>query len=160
MNKDLHYFQELLQKDINKTVQELLAVSKKANEKDIHNNLIMQSGRLNSINNDNNMGVISRQDYNMEIAKIRKALLYIIDKLSDFFVQEEDINLSQTNNSTNISRLEQLQDSINRNYELLNQWEEKRDLSENPKENMRCEREIEQIKQIIKKYEDELNNMN
>jgi hypothetical protein len=75
MSKDLQYFQELLQKDINKTVKELLDVTKKGNEKDIHNNLIMQSGRLNSINNDNNMGVIPLHDYHIEIAKIRQALL-------------------------------------------------------------------------------------
>ena len=157
MNKDLQYFQELLQRDINKTVQELLAISKNANEKETHNNLIMQSGRLNSITADNNMGVISRQDYNMEIAKIRQALLYIIDKLSDFFIQENDVNEPTKSDPKNISRISQLQESINRNYKLLDKWEKKKDLSENPTEEMRCESEIDQIKLAIKKYENELN---
>ena len=158
MAKNAQYFKELLQKDINRTVKELLNVSKNADDNQLHNNLIMQSSRLNSVNNDNNMGILARQDFQMEIARIRQALLYIIDQLSDTLNKEEQAtNRSPAN--FNSTRVEQLNKVISMNYQLLSDWEEKKDLSENPKEKMRCDIEIEKVKEAIAKYKSELKDL-
>jgi len=157
MGKDTQYFKKLLQKDIQKTVKELLEFTNEVDDNQIHNSLIMQSGRLNSVNNDNNMGILSRQDYQMEIARIRQALLYIIDQLSDS-LNKEQATSAQASNS-NSTRVKQLNKTLSMNYQLLSEWEEKRDLSENPKEKMRCDIEIKNIKETITKYESELKNL-
>jgi len=48
-----------------------------------------------------------------------------------------------------------LEENINRQYSLLNEWEKKRDIAENPNEKTKCESEIDRAKQYIQNYIDE-----
>ncbi|HLO61294.1 MAG TPA: hypothetical protein VK179_21260 [Bacteroidales bacterium] len=63
------------------------------------------------------------------------------------------------NNVTAVARMGQLEIKISENEDLLKDWEEKRDLAENPSERRRCEIEIKKIKEIIKGYQDEYNEL-
>ncbi len=55
-----------------------------------------------------------------------------------------------------MSRIENLQNKINKSNERLSEWEEKRDLSENPNVKANCNIEIKRIKIQIEKYNKEL----
>ncbi len=55
-----------------------------------------------------------------------------------------------------MSRIENLQNKINKSNERLSEWEEKRDLSENPNVKDSCNIEIKRIKIQIEKYNKEL----
>ncbi len=56
-------------------------------------------------------------------------------------------------------RIEQLSEKIKKQYFLLNEWEDKKDLSDNPKEKERCKIEIQSIKKIIDDYSIQLNKL-
>lgn len=53
-------------------------------------------------------------------------------------------------------RKKDIDDHLRREYKLLSEYETRRDLSPDPKEVMRCEIEIEKIKQKIQEYEKQL----
>ena len=50
----------------------------------------------------------------------------------------------------------ELTKKINENYKLLSEWELKFDLSDNPNEKMRSEKDIQKIKIQIENYKTEL----
>jgi len=58
-------------------------------------------------------------------------------------------------NNLNSTRIEQLENKVKQNTELLNQWEQKVDISENPSEQKRCEIEIDKIKKSLMTYQNE-----
>ncbi len=63
------------------------------------------------------------------------------------------------NNVIDNIRSTDLKKKIKNNYERLSEWEEKRDLAENPDEKARCNNKIKYIKKRIKEYKNELANI-
>ena len=64
-------------------IQKLLTLANQIKKKDFHQEVIIQSARFEKYNQSNRMGISSSQEEGISIAKINKALLDIIDRLSD-----------------------------------------------------------------------------
>jgi V8-like Glu-specific endopeptidase len=59
-------------------IKELLEVSQNISN-DFHTSVIMQSARFKSLENDNNIGILDKNDYNIGKARINHALLSLLD---------------------------------------------------------------------------------
>ncbi|GJM31250.1 MAG: hypothetical protein DHS20C18_02510 [Saprospiraceae bacterium] len=64
-------------------IQELLALTQKMGDPDMHQEVIMQSARFEKFTKSNRLGISSHEEENISIAKINKALLDIIERLPE-----------------------------------------------------------------------------
>ncbi len=112
-------------------------------------NLIILEAQYNQIKND--IGLIADSDKDVKTARINSALLNILYDYCD----DNKNTIMNTDNKRSIY----LKEKIANNYERLSEWEEKRDLAENPNEKARCNNEIKSIKKQIDEYKKELANI-
>ncbi len=62
-------------------IQSLQSILKKSSNKDTLNELILISGKFHKMNDEINLGVVSRNDYNYEVNRIRSTLLEFITEI-------------------------------------------------------------------------------
>lgn len=74
----------IIKSKLNETIDELLAISGKVSDSDFNNGIIMQAGKLSSLNSDKADGIVGNAFLGIEFAKLKKSLLYYIEQLSDF----------------------------------------------------------------------------
>ena len=94
-----------------KLIDELLEISKKVDDGDFNNGIIMQAGKLNSLNSDKADGIVGNAFLGIEFAKLKKSLLYYIEQLSDFkelnyqpkniIIEKQEPDNQETNQETN-----------------------------------------------------------
>ncbi len=126
-----------------------LAINELKNFVDDDTNLIILEAQYNQIKND--IGLITDGDKDVKTTRINSALLNILDEYCDDY--------KNTTIDNNNIRSTNLKKKIANNYERLSEWEEKRDLSENPNEKARCNNEIKSIKKQTDEYKKELANI-
>lgn len=81
---DKNHLRQLVAEDELRQVMKLLvSIAKNRKDSRTENEVSLQMGRLSSIENQHHANTISLEDYKLELAKIRQALLYLIDKLPD-----------------------------------------------------------------------------
>lgn len=73
-----HYKSLIAEGKTKEVIKELLEVSQNISN-DFHTSVIMQSARFKSLDNDNNIGILDKNDYNISKARINHALLSLLD---------------------------------------------------------------------------------
>lgn len=81
----IDYLKDLVERqDYSKVIPELKQIANTLNDTDLLNNVISLSARYNRLLTENAKGIIRRDDFNIELAKIRQAALYYIDKINHY----------------------------------------------------------------------------
>lgn len=75
--------------DTQRVLKGLAFVCKKGNDKDIASNISFQSGRYKELQDQQNKNTISQSEYQLESAKIRAALLRLIESLPEYWSDED-----------------------------------------------------------------------
>lgn len=68
--------------DMNQAVEEFEKIAKEIST-DLHNDVLLQSGRLRRITNDKKRGLVSDSEYRLEVNKINHAILSLIDDIPE-----------------------------------------------------------------------------
>jgi len=76
--------------DMDKAVEEFEKIAKEIST-DLHNDVLLQSGRLRRITNDKKRGLVSDSEYRLEVNKINHAILSLIDDIPE----EEQLTASR-----------------------------------------------------------------
>ena len=117
---------------------------------DLSNSFDALSGEYVSLKN---RKLVTNEIIEPEINRFRLNLLNLI---SDLEISQKE-NKRHIHFSTNQKRAIHLKKKLEDTTELISEWEEKRDLAENPTEEKRCEKEINKLNRIFKIYSEEYN---
>lgn len=121
------YTLKALMKDGNmdKAVEEFEKIAEQIST-DLHNDVLLQSGRLRRITNDKKRGLVSDSEYRLEVNKINHAILSMIDDIPE----EQQLNasrsiISNAENNLSTPAIEDLEKIIGRNELMDINWLQK-----------------------------------
>lgn len=115
-----------------------------------YNQALILSCQLRNWNSQNRLGTGPREE---TFNRITASTTHLLEELRDEQISQIPIEESQ------LFRISQIENQIKDIFILIGEWEQKRDLAENPSERKRSILEIQKLKSSSDEYIEELNNL-
>lgn len=105
----------LAKNQIQKVIDELLNMTQQAEHKELHNDVVTQSGNFVQYQEDQIRDISAKTEERVSIGKIKKALLYLIDKL----VETEETTMTNNELTQNLNTISAKLEATKKNKNAL-----------------------------------------
>lgn len=115
---------------------------------EVYQHALVLSCQLRNWNKQNNLGLNPPREIFIQVSV---SITNLTSQLEEN--QNEELGIDRFK----LFRIKQLEEKIIKTYQLIDEWEQKRDIAENPNEAKRSQIEIQKLKFVSQEYLDELN---